>query len=691
MYYGWMLLWLLVGSTEFGTHQGEWQFIQFQREVVGATLELGENTSVKTICDERARKWVLRLEVLKRGEISGVKFRPLGGAWDLSRYDSVYFDIRNLSGQPMVVYGKVANGDTENLLDSCLMAIVLMPKERKNLRVRLVRRPEDPTFEPFKGQFMYHDAINVRDNTVDPSQIRLIEIWLDHPTEGQILEIRSIYAAGAGQPAPVPFFPFVDKYGQYIHSNWPGKIYSDRDFIPQIREERKDLAEWSGPEDWCELGGWKKGPKFEATGYFYVEKVNGKWWFIDPHGHLFWSYGPTGVGFGGDLTRISGREHWFKDLPDPSSKEWGKFYHRRSGILFFDFAAANLYRKYRSNFIPVVAELLHRRLRSWGFNTIGNWSAPEVYLLRKTPYTVAIHYGGPWIPNYKMPDVFHPGFERALRERMEQERHTTANDPYNIGYFVDNELWWGWRPRAAALGEAVMRSGADLASKRRFVEMLMAKYDRIEEFNEAWGVSYSSWEEVLKKPLQPNMNNPRVLKDCSDFGMVFAERYFSTVRKVVKGVAPKNLYLGCRFHGHIDPALVQLAREYCDVISYNVYDNPPDRRVNQYRDLDIPILSSEWGINSDPQQTPLRSSRGLSPDPKQRARDMERYFEVAVRHPMIVGAHFFQFRDQPLTGRPDGEAVLRGFINVTDTPHFDLVQTNRRIAYDLYRKRFGND
>lgn len=134
---------------------------------------------------------------------------------------------------------------------------------------------------------------------------------------------------------------------------------------------------------------------------------------------------------------------------------------------------------------------------------------------------------------------------------------------------------------------------------------------------------------------------------------------------------------------------VELAWEYCDVISYNVYDNPPDRRVNRYLHLDIPILSGEWGVSSDPQQTPFRNSKGLSPDPRDRAGNMERYFEVAVRHHMIVGAHFFQFRDQPLTGRPDGEAVLRGFLNVTDTPHFDLVQTNRRIAYELYSKRFG--
>ncbi len=689
VFWRWLFL-VLIGISGLSGQQERWHFIQFGEEVKGAKIESNASASVRLVHDNRAKSWVLRVEVLQESESVGVRFRPEKEVWDLSCYGFTHFEVRNASSKPMIVYAKVANGDTENLLDNCRMATVLMPKERKTLRVRLVRRPEDPTFEPFMRQFMYHDAINVRDNTVEPAEIRLVEIWLDHPVKGQVLEVRSIYAAGKVEPAPVPFFPFVDKYGQYIHSDWPGKIYSDRDFVSQIKEECKDLVDWLGPNDWCEFGGWAKGPKFEATGYFYVRKVDGKWWFIDPHGHLFWSYGPTGVGFGGDLTRISGREHWFKDLPDSNSKEWGKFYYRRPEGLFFDFAAANLYRKYGSNYVPIVSELLHRRLRSWGFNTIGNWSDPRVYLLRKTPYTVAIHYGGPWIPNYKMPDVFHPDFERVLRERMEQERKTTAGDPWNIGYFVDNELWWGWRNKAAAVGEAVMRCGPEVASKRRFVEMLMSRYDQVGTFNEVWGVNFSSWEEVLQKPFQPNMNNPQVVRDCGDFGMLFAERYFSTVRRIVKSVAPRNLYLGCRFHGHIDPALVQLAWEYCDVISYNIYDNPPDQRVNQYRHLDIPILSSEWGVNSDPQQTPFRSSKELSPDPRRRARDVERYFEVAIRHPMMVGAHFFQFRDQPLTGRPDGEAVLRGFVNVTDTPHFDLVQVNRRIAYNLYEKRLGS-
>ena len=37
-------------------------------------------------------------------------------------------------------------------------------------------------------------------------------------------------------------------------------------------------------------------------------------------------------------------------------------------------------------------------------------------------------------------------------------------------------------------------------------------------------------------------------QDAGDFGMQFAEKYFSTVRAAVKKVAPNNLYLGCRFN-----------------------------------------------------------------------------------------------------------------------------------------------
>src|SRR4029453_12273969 len=110
---------------------------------------------------------------------------------------------------------------------------------------------------------------------------------------------------------------------------------------------------------------------------------------------------------------------------------------------------------------------------------MGNWSAPEVYARHRTPYTVAIHYGSPLISPH-MPDVYAPAWEPAVRGAMEKQRNTTAGDPWNIGYFVDNERWWGWRPRAAAVGEETLKNPADAPAKIKFVEMLRGKYPAIE-------------------------------------------------------------------------------------------------------------------------------------------------------------------------------------------------------------------
>jgi len=220
----------------------------------------------------------------------------------------------------------------------------------------------------------------------------------------------------------------------------------------------------------------------------------------------------------------------------------------------------------------------------------------------------------------------------------------------------------------------------------QFIRFLKKKYADIEALNAAWKTRHKSWDALSENREAPNLENKQVLGDCGDFGMQFAQRYFSRCRDLVKQVAPNNLYLGCRFHGHIDPELVKLAAKYCDVVSYNIYDNPPDGRVSNYRDIDAPLLISEWGIDSDPQQTPFRGKEKPA-TPAQRAAQMTDYIRHAVRLSNVVGAHFFQYRDQPIAGRPDGEAVLRGFVNIADTPNFELIQANRRVAYELYQTR----
>ena len=640
------------------------------------------------------------------GKPTVVAFIHESGNWDLSAYEGITFSLRNPSDHPIIVRARAENPDAQRLMNGTQNAAELLPGEAKPFVLRLVRRPEDPTFEPFKQWYMYFKDMNVRDNTMDPAQVARITLTIEHWTPGQAVEISGVYATGVGKPLPMPFFPFVDEYGQYVHGDWPGKIYKDSDFAARIKEEERERALWPGPDDRDEFGGWAKGPQLKATGYFYATKHEVKWWLVTPKGHLYWSHGPTGVGPGGDLTPVTDRQNWFVALPDQSGP-FGTFYHDGKSAMFkyyvnkdwrgLDIQQLNNYRKYGENYRERVAEVSHDRLRSWGFNSIGNWSDSTVRLMRRTPYTVAIH--GPDVrvmkgsDGHSFQDIYDPKWEPGLYANLEKQQGTTANDPWNIGYFVDNERALGWRPRGAALGEMALKAPPDQPAKLKFIDLLKTRYEQIDKFNQAWGTKHISWDALRdSRDAVPftvdKKDNKAVLDDCGDFGMMFLERYFSVAKAAVKKTAPNNMFLGSRFYGHTDPAVVQLAGKHWDVISYNIYDNPPTGRVDQYNKLDLPIMSTEWGVSSDVMQTPFRDAKLSAPTPGERAALIGKYLDASIRHPNMVGAHFFQFRDQPLSGRPDGEATLRGFVNVADTPNFEMISVNRRFGYSMYKTRF---
>ena len=629
-------------------------------------------------------------------------FKPQAAAWDLSASAGLSMTLHNPNAVPMTVRLMASNDDAKGLSNACRFAIELQAGETRDVFMRLTRRPADPTYEPFRPFMMYYKNMNVRDNTIDPTAVAAFSIKVNGKGENGV-DVSAITPTGKGTPAGEPFFPFVDAFGQYVHGDWPGKIYADTDFAERVAEEKREREGWPQPESWDKWGGWKDGPTLKATGFFYAAKHDGKWWLVDPDGKLFWSYGPTGVGFGGDVTPVSDRENWFATLPDQKDPAFAPFYKHGRGATYkyyehrewtgFDIQRANLSRKYGSQYETAVAELSHARLHSWGFNTIGNWSAPTVYGLHKTPYTVAINSPSVsmmrWTADgHSFQDVYDERWEPGIYAEMEKQRGKTAGDPWCLGYFIDNERAIGWQPRAAVVGEMALKAGPKQPAKLKFVDMLKAKYGDVGKLNAAWRSTYGSWDALLTSQEPPALKgNAALMTDCGDLGMAFCERYFSVSRDAVKKVAPNNMFLGSRFYGTIDPAVVAVAGKYWDVISYNIYDNPPDGRVNQYRKLDLPILCTEWGIESDPMQTPFRDEKLTAMLPSERSGKMTGYVEHALRLPNMIGAHFFQFRDQPITGRPDGEATLRGFVNVADTPNFELVQANRRVAYRMYETR----
>ena len=216
------------------------------------------------------------------------------------------------------------------------------------------------------------------------------------------------------------FFPFIDKYGQFAHKDWPDKVHSDADFARQREKEAGDLAAHPGPKGWDKWGGWADGPQLEKTGGFSTMKWNGKWWIVDPDGHLWWSHGPVRVSPSSAMTPLAtpagDRSGWFKELPAKDDPVFGAFYETRDVLLWpyygkrgidkvYDFSAANLRRKYGEKWFETWADLAHRRLRSWGCNTIANSSDKRICLMDRTPYTerfeihsrpIAGHKGGWW-------------------------------------------------------------------------------------------------------------------------------------------------------------------------------------------------------------------------------------------------------------------------------------------------------
>jgi hypothetical protein len=638
------------------------------------------------------------------------RFTPAGGKhWDLSAHQSVLIEVRNTGTVPVTVRASITNPGAANLARTCQTAATVLPGKSARLDLRIVPTPLDPGYDAFKPFFKYFTHIHVEDNTVDPADIDALTVWLDTPAEGSAVELSGLRLSGRGTTGRPAFFPFVDKYGQYVHADWPGKIHSDADFALRRAEEDQERAEWPGPADRNRFGGWAGGPQLPATGNFRVAKHEGQWWLVDPEGKLFWSYGPTGAGFGSERTPITDRENWFAELPPPRDGPLGKHYSEGRNVIYeyyrgrawtgYEFHGANLERKYGpvATAATELTRITANRLRSWGFNTMGNWSSTVMMSSGLMPYVTAIHFGSPMV-NDHLPDVFHPGWEQALRARIETERDTTAKDPMNIGYFVDNERRWGRFARGAGVALQVLEAAPTTASKARFIDDLKAKYGEIESLNRSWGTQHASWDALLQSrakvtfadPANPDKSiKPALQADCDAFGEKFVERYFSVCRDAVKSVAPGHMYLGARLNGHIDASLIRLQTRYCDVISYNIYDAIPENRLRQYADIDFPFLITEWGIDNDPRQSPFRAAK---PEVSvgtniPRVKALTQYAESAIINPRVVGAHFFQYRDQPLSGRPDGEALLRGFINTTDTPNFELIRANRLIAYDLYAKR----
>ena len=299
------------------------------------------------------------------------------------------------------------------------------------------------------------------------------------------------------------------------------------------------------------------------------------------------------------------------------------------------FTIWNLEKKFgRKDFEDEYYDFILKRFDSWGLNTIGNWSSGDLTIKSKKPYVISVlerAKGVKRMQKFQLYDFSAPDFEQkfraAIRERFASDRALAhaAKDPMCIGFFVDNELQFHrWIPD---VGEGRAAAGVEL--------------------------------------------------------------YFRICREELNRLAPGKLYLGSRFVGFRQPGLLwRTAAKYCDVITVNAYANSvyniSDRMFKKGEEKPILVGEFHFGCLDRGMFKP-----GLAPvwSQAERGRSYMRFVEGCLQHPLFVGCHWFQYRDQPLLGRGDGEAYQIGFVDVCDRPYPELCRAARMVGETMYRKR----
>ena len=75
----------------------------------------------------------------------------------------------------------------------------------------------------------------------------------------------------------------------------------------------------------------------------------------------------------------------------------------------------------------------------------------------------------------------------------------------------------------------------------------------------------------------------------------------------------------------------------------------------------------------------MAEERQVGVDQNDRAIAYTRFMQGALVHPNFVGAHWFQYLDQPVTGRLlDGENGHLGLVGITDLPYQGFVEAVRK-------------
>lgn len=415
-----------------------------------------------------------------------------------------------------------------------------------------------------------------------------------------------------------------------------------------------------------------------STGFFHTQKIGEKWWIVDPSGHSFFMIGADWINF----------DVWWSESMGTAP------YHNNVAAQF--------------GTEETWASDCTQKMGDWGFNSVGLGHSSSMRYQSMS-----------WVLNLTMgqkfaafssisdkngwsgfPNVFHPRWHDHCRKVARDICEYYKDDPWLLGYYIDNELeWYGkeWEAPDWGLVNEILQKEHDHTAKQALFAWLVDKYPTITELNTAWGISVQSYNDLLMSTTPVLHTTEQGKIDKLEFVHFIAEKYFTETSQAIREYDPNHMILGCRFAGIVPEGVASIAGLNCDIFSINSYphiDIETDSAAdyidyigNIYKQSNCPIVVSEWSFPSLDAGLPCQHGAGMCVDTQEQRSDCFKIFQRSLMESsFVVGSSFFMWTDEPDTGVSSvfPEDCNYGLLNVNHVPYTQLVSVASELNSDVY-------
>ena len=385
-------------------------------------------------------------------------------------------------------------------------------------------------------------------------------------------------------------------------------------------------------------------PATPSHSWFKVKEDNGVYWFSHPQYPKFWSFAADCIDVGAP------------GKPDNPSYD---------GLKLFGTEKA-------------WADDTMAKLKSWGLNSLGAWSDHDKFnkLIpdsKRIPYFVVLHLGAydkaPWN------DMYAPSGLKLMDDAAKKQIVPIKNDPMLVGFFTDNELgWWG-----DTLFPTYLNFDEKSPGKQRLVAMLREHYGNdFSWLKKDWKTNLDSFSALLKPcklSLIPGQNGIQAVRK---WVYTLSRHYYSTMRDLVRKYDQNHLILGDRYAQFFDLDVLNASKGLIDVNSTNLGSDWLDGTYSHfyldtvYRVTKKPTVITEFYFAAMENETGNRNTGQAFPKVQtqvQRAKGFQQCLKEFAQRPHVIGAHWFQFYDEPPKGRGDGEDWNMGLVDIYGKPY----------------------